>query len=81
MIALTLYGREYCGLCTSMREQLVRLAPDRGFSVRWVDIDDDEALETRHGEWVPVLADPDDAEICHYHLDLAALDDRLAKFR
>ncbi|UXY17314.1 glutaredoxin family protein [Chitiniphilus purpureus] len=80
-MALTLYGREYCGLCTTMREQLAQLAPTRGFSVQWVDIDDDEVLEARHGEWVPVLADADGTEICHYHLDLAALDDRLAKFR
>nr|WP_255990020.1 glutaredoxin family protein [Chitinolyticbacter albus] len=80
-MALTLYGREYCGLCLTMRDQLAELAPARGFSVRWVDVDDDPLLEARFDELVPVLADPDDVEICHYHLDLAALDECLAKFR
>ncbi|WP_035051474.1 glutaredoxin family protein [Andreprevotia chitinilytica] len=77
MSALTLYGREYCSLCTTMREQLASLAPNRGFSVRWVDIDDDDGLEERYGELVPVLETAEGKEICHYHLDLAALNDWL----
>ena len=38
-----------------------------------VDVDADPALEARYGERVPVLVDPDGAEICHYFLDDAAL--------
>ncbi|XZG71681.1 glutaredoxin family protein [Chitinibacteraceae bacterium HSL-7] len=79
MIALTLYGREYCSLCADMRDQLSVLAAGR-FSVAWVDVDDDPALEARYDELVPVLVDPAGDEICHYHLDLTALNERLAKF-
>jgi len=42
------------------------------------DVDADPALEARYGERVPVLADAAGAEICHYHLDEAALRARLA---
>ena len=75
---LRLYGREYCSLCTHMRAQLDELAHQRGFSVNWIDIDEDDDLEDRYGELVPVLTDTHDREICHYHLDLQALDAFLA---
>ncbi|BCL75006.1 thioredoxin family protein [Jeongeupia sp. HS-3] len=78
---LMLYGREYCGLCLTMREQLLPLASDHGFVLQWVDIDDDDALEALYGELVPVLATINGEEICHYHLDAQALDDWLAKIR
>ncbi|SMC25289.1 Glutaredoxin-like domain [Andreprevotia lacus DSM 23236] len=81
MTTLTLYGREYCSLCTVMREQLAQLAPLRGFIINWIDIDDDDDLEDRYGELVPVLETEQGEEICHYHLDVAALDERLAKIR
>lgn len=42
------------------------------------DVDADEALEARYGERVPVLTDAAGAEICHYRLDEAALQARLA---
>lgn len=71
---LKLYGREYCSLCTTMRDQLVAL----GVSAIWVDIDDDPGLEERFGDLVPVLVTPTGAEICHYHLDRSALDAYLA---
>jgi hypothetical protein len=35
----------------------------------------------KYGEWVPVLEGPDGVEICHYHLDQAALDAYLLNFR
>lgn len=38
-----------------------------------VDIQDRAELEARYGEWVPVLM-AGEIEICHYHLDIAALD-------
>lgn len=43
-----------------------------------IDVDADPALESRYGDRVPVLTDVTDAEICHYHLDEAALRARLA---
>lgn len=77
MMQLKLYGREYCSLCLVMREQLLSQAAGR-FELQWIDIDDVEALEERYGEWVPVLTDANEVEICHYHLDQMALDARLA---
>jgi hypothetical protein len=79
MIRLKLYGREYCGLCVVMREALQQQA--QGFELEWIDIDDIEPLEEKYGEWVPVLEGADGVEICHYHLDHAALDAYLANFR
>ncbi|WP_390901553.1 glutaredoxin family protein [Silvimonas soli] len=76
---LRLYGREYCSLCLHMREQLDELSRQRGFHVNWIDIDDNDDLEERYGELVPVLTDSGDQEICHYHLDIEALDAWLAK--
>ena len=77
MRQLTLYGREYCGLCHVMRDALLAQAAGR-FTVQWIDIEDIDELEARYGELGPVLTDEAGQEICHYHLDQAALDARLA---
>jgi hypothetical protein len=45
-----------------------------------VDVDSDDELRSRYGERVPVLLAGGD-EICHYHLDRAALDAYFAKIR
>jgi hypothetical protein len=81
MIALKIYGREYCGLCLLMRDALQQQASAKGFVLEWIDIDDIDDLEEKYGEWVPVLTAVDGVEICHYHLDQAALDAYLANFR
>ena len=72
---LKLYGREYCGLCTSMRDQLAVL----GLAVIWIDVDDDPEMEARYGDLVPVLVTSTGVEICHYHLDQTALGAYLAE--
>jgi len=38
-----------------------------------IDVDADAALLERFDQRVPVLTDPGGREICHYHLDQAAL--------
>ena len=45
-----------------------------------IDVDSDPALEQRFGEWVPVLMHGE-RELCHYHLDSAAVTDYLRKIR
>ena len=75
---LTLYGRTYCHLCEDMVRALQSLQGELQFSIEIVDVDADPALESRYGEFVPVLVAPDGGEICHYFLDLTALKDRLA---
>lgn len=59
-------------MCEVMWEELAPLAEALGFLVTPVDVDSDPAIEARLGDLVPVLMHGD-TEICHYHLDPAAL--------
>jgi thiol-disulfide isomerase/thioredoxin len=79
-IALTLYGRTWCHLCDDMLAGLQKMQARLPFEVTVIDIDSDPALEQRYGELVPVLAHGE-RELCHYHLDSAAVTDYLLKFR
>lgn len=69
MSVFTLYGRAWCHLCEEMAGELRQ----RGVAFLEVDVDSDPALEERWGMLVPVLADAQGSEICHYRLDDAAL--------
>ena len=51
------------------------------FEVAVVDVDADPALEARYDELVPVLADGEGRELCHYHLDLPKVREYLSSFR
>jgi len=75
---LVLYGREACGLCHDMNWQLQELAAELNIRVNWVDIDSDPALATEFGSRIPVLM-AENTEICHYTLDMAALNAYLDK--
>jgi glutaredoxin len=72
-LKLRLYGRAYCHLCEDMAGALRA----RGVEFEEIDVDSNPGLEARWGELVPVLTDAQDGEICHYHLDEAALDQAL----
>ena len=48
------------------------------FEFEVIDVDRDPALEARYGDRVPVLAGAD-RELCHYHLDLAKVNEYLSK--
>lgn len=74
---LTLYYREGCHLCETMLQALRGLQPRLEFEIRLLDIDRDPRLAQRYDEWVPVLLGGEQ-EICHYHLDQAALEAFLA---
>lgn len=76
MAMLTLYHREGCHLCEAMLQALRGLQPRLEFDLRLIDIDRDPELAQRYDEWVPVLC-CGEREICHYHLDPAALSDFL----
>ncbi len=80
MPQLTVYYRPYCHLCHDLIHRLKTLVGD-ACPIRTIDIDTDPALEARFGEWVPVLIDHNDNEICHYFLDEAKLADYLNKIR
>jgi len=78
--ALTLYGRGWCHLCEDMLAALEPLRGEFGFTLDVVDVDSNPQLETRFGERVPVLVHGE-RELCHYHLDTAAVTDYLLKIR
>jgi hypothetical protein len=77
---LTLYGRKYCHLCEDMLAALEALRGEHDFLITMVDIDDCPEKLDRYDELVPVLT-LDDAEICHYFLDVAKVREVLAGFR
>ena len=79
-VPLTVYGREHCHLCEDMIATLRQLQTRLHFSLEVVDVDSDDDLRSRYGERVPVLAAGGE-EICHYHLDPAALDAYFTKIR
>ena len=80
--ALIVYSREGCHLCQDMIHALQSMQEQGVFEFEVVDIDSDHQLVSRYGERIPVLlAIKDGPEICHYHLDQAALDAYLSKIR
>jgi hypothetical protein len=64
-----------------MRDALLPLIAGRDVELIELDVDADDALESRFGELVPVLLLGDVAtgrELCHYHLDAEAVRRALA---
>jgi len=59
-----LYTRGGCGLCDDMKAELVR----RGYRVREVDIDQDEALVAKYGWDVPVVVRQDGSVFAKHRL-------------
>lgn len=75
---LTLLFREYCGLCHQMREALLRWQQKWNFTLKIIDVDDDEQLVEQYNELVPVLLHGKHM-ICYWHLDEVKLQDFLQK--
>lgn len=78
-VELLLYGRRYCHLCDEMATALAALSSTAEFSVRFVDIDDEPALEERYGADIPVLAHGS-RELCRHRLNDAAVQAYLTQF-
>lgn len=70
---LTLFSRRGCHLCEEMLDQLHDIGIEKRVSLKVVYIDDDPQLEHQYGTLVPVLS-AGEREICHYTLDIHALD-------
>lgn len=81
-IDLVVFGRQECHLCQQMILALQKRQEQVSFDFQVIDIDTDPELVAKFNDKVPVLMSlPDQVEICHYYLDLKALDDYLAKIR
>ena len=63
-----------------MRQALLPYQQQYGFELNVVDVDEDENLVARYNELVPVLLHGEH-EICHWHLDEAALSAYLNQVR
>jgi len=77
---LTIYSRVGCHLCDDMEKLLPDYLGQSGFDFDVVYIDDDPALEQQYGTLVPVLK-AGDTEICHYFLDVKALQQYISEER
>ena len=77
---LTVYSRAYCHLCDDMIAGLRALQATVPFALEIIDVDGDAALESRYGEFVPVLA-AGGVELCHYRLDVVKVNEYLDKIR
>jgi len=69
---LIFYHRPYCHLCEEMDRALRALAAELDLVITPIDIESDPKLEERYGIRIPVLV-CDDSELCHYHIDEAAI--------
>jgi len=63
-----------------MIAELEKLRGRHDFAIEVVDVDRDPALEEKWGDKVPVLLDGE-REICHYFLDLEAVEARLGRMK
>ena len=63
-----------------MRQALLPYQQQYGFALNVVDVDGDENLVAHYNELVPVLLHGEH-EICHWHLDEAALSTYLNQVR
>lgn len=75
----TVLSRQWCHLCHVLVDALQPIADEHGWDIEVLDVDEHPALEARWGEWVPVLLHGEH-ELCHYHLDEAAVRAYLAGF-
>ena len=72
----TVYSRLGCHLCEVLIEELLPMLRGRA-ELRVANIDDDAALAEAYGTRIPVLVFGEQ-ELCHYHLDAAAVEQSLA---
>lgn len=80
-VELRVYLRQYCHLCHDLLSCLREFETGFILHIQIIDIDNDPQLETKYGEWIPVLTDKHDQEICHYFFDAQALTAYLEKIR
>ncbi len=81
-VTFIVYGRKECHLCQEMIVALSKLQEQVLFRFQIIDIDHHPELIVLYGDKVPVLVTfSDKEEICHYHLDIAALDAYFTKVR
>jgi glutaredoxin len=79
-VKFTVLSREYCHLCDDLIAGLRALQARHDFQFEVVDVDRHPDLEEKWGDKVPVVLDGQ-IEVCRYHLDVNAVDARLARMK
>ncbi len=67
-----LYMRSNCSLCEAMEEELASFVSEYGITVNRLYIDNDDDLQKRYADKIPVLTLNDEV-LCHYFLDAEVL--------
>jgi glutaredoxin len=75
---VTLYGKPGCHLCDDAREAVERVRAAHPFELREVDVSLDPELYRAYGERIPVV-ELDGEELFEFHVDEAALRERVAR--
>lgn len=78
-LTFELYTRTGCHLCEEMEREISILETELNFKVHVILINNDERLEARYGEKVPVLACGNDI-ICQYVLNGEALSKAIKRY-
>jgi glutaredoxin len=77
---LTVYSRPDCHLCAEAMAVLRRLQRELGFSLRELDIGDDESLHRAYFDRIPVVV-LDGCELCEYVVEESLVRERLESRR
>ena len=78
-VKFELYTRIGCHLCEEMEHEVSTLESKLNFKTDIITINDNQQLEERYGEKVPVLSHGDDS-ICEYVLDEKALSKAIKQY-
>ncbi len=76
---LTVYSRAWCHLCEDLLAALGPMCEELGADIEIIDVDAHPEFEMAYGERVPVVVGGE-SELCHYHLDAAAVRAYLLNF-
>lgn len=79
-VALTIYGRRDCHLCTEMLQAISEIDWGVPIEVRYVDIDGEPALADKYNDTVPVLMHGD-SELCRVRLNVETVLAHLKQIR
>jgi glutaredoxin len=77
---ITVYSKPECHLCEEAMVTLRRLQDELAFTLRELDISDDEALHRAYFERIPVVV-LDGEQLCEYHVSEALVRERLESRR
>ena len=80
MTEIVVYSRPGCHLCDEALAALEALRARASFTIREVDITEDDSLHRAYLERIPVIA-IDGEELCDYFLDEALVLERLESLR